>query len=537
MTTTTKKNHKKDHILYVYSNLHKKLKKNITYNDIVDNSNYTKNMIKHYWGSLKLLDEAARTKFDTKFQDENIEKIISPKKIAKLRSSISKYKKFFITTAVTGCRYHNEFYNTIKQWEKTESGKMLILISSDPAHNLDKNNLGRIDKMLTGEDLIIEDTELNSNIFLSTIKLSAKQIDPITGMNRIGQRNGSLIFASPKQRLKPVPIHNNKLPHFLMTTGAITKPDYSSTNFMSNRTAYIAENDHVIGGIIVEIIDEDRFHFRQVQADKQGRFIDNGVRYSPDGNHSNVKAEAIVVEWHSGETDPECKKALEEIAGIVTPKYIVVHDIFNGASINHHEDNNIIYKSKVHKYNLSLENELKFLANDLVFLSSLASAGSVVVKSNHDEWLEQYLKQGKYIKDPLNHGISLKIADKLVNDNEQDPLRWAIENLTNIDKKTKIRWLSRDEDFKISGIQLGAHGDKGANGARGSLLSIENAYGDSITGHAHSPEILRGAWQIGTLSYLELEYNKGPSSWLNSLCVVYPNGARQFINIINGEWC
>ena len=88
----------------------------------------------------------------------------------------------------------------------------------------------------------------------------------------------------------------------------------------------------------------------------------------------------------------------------------------------------------------------------------------------------------------------------------------------------------------MANVELGAHGDKGANGARGSLHAMENAYGNSVSGHSHSPEILRGAWQVGTCSYLKLEYNQGPSSWLHSSCLLYPNGARQLINVIGGQW-
>jgi hypothetical protein len=115
-----------------------------------------------------------------------------------------------------------------------------------------------------------------------------------------------------------------------------------------------------------------------------------------------------------------------------------------------------------------------------------------------------------------------------------DPLKYGVE-MHGL-KTNKVKCLMRDEDFKIARIQLGAHGDLGANGARGSLRAMEAAYGNSVSGHSHSPEILRGAWQCGTSSYLKLSYNRGPSSWMHSSCLVYPNGSRQLINSINGEW-
>ena len=530
-----KKGDKKDKILLSYSNLRKKLSRDLTIKDMIDKTTFTKDMIVNHWGSLGVLDKAAREKYPKKFVDVRIESIITTKELAKLKTDISKYKKIFITTAVTGCIPHMGFYKSIKTWEKENDGKMFILVSSDPAHNLDKGSLGRIDRKLADENIIIEDTALNSNIFLSTVKISAKQIDPITGMARIGQRNGSFIYASPKQRLKPAPVHNNKLPHFLMTTGAITLPDYRSTNFMSNRTAYIADNDHVMGGIIVEIEDDNTFHFRQVQADSSGKFTDLGVTYGMKGT-KKTNIEALIVEWHSGETDPMVKSCWEELCGALKPKYIVMHDIFNGTSINHHAERNIIYKAKIASKRISLESELTQLAKDIDELSTWCTKEIVIPKSNHDEWLIKYLEEGKYIKDPQNHGLSLKLADSVVNHGESDPLKWGIENIIGLDFGTSVRWLTRDEDFKIGGVQLGAHGDKGANGARGSLKAMENAYGDSVTGHAHSPEILRGAWQIGTSTYLKLDYNSGPSSWFNTSAIIYANGARQLINVIDGRW-
>jgi hypothetical protein len=137
-----------------------------------------------------------------------------------------------------------------------------------------------------------------------------------------------------------------------------------------------------------------------------------------------------------------------------------------------------------------------------------------------------------YIKDPHNKKIALELALAMVNG--LDPLKTGVEKYLGADKP--VTWLKRDEDYKIARIELGSHGDLGSNGGTHSLRSMENAYGNSVSGHTHTPEILRGAWQVGTCSLLKLDYNVGPSSWVHSSCVVYPNGGRQLINVINGKW-
>lgn len=528
---------KKKQMLKDYANLRRDMRKDLTLEDFTSNTEYTKDMLKHHYGSMLNIDTEARNEFPKCFLDVYIEEIMTDSNLEKLRNTIKNNSKFVITTAVTGCELDLDMYKSVKNYCNKNNAALLILIASDPASNLDKKSLGRVDKRLTSECIVLEDSDLNSNIFLSTIKLSAKHIDPITGLGRIGQREGSFVYASPKQRLKSSPVSNTKLPHFLMTTGAITVPDYTSANYMSNRTAYIAHHDHVMGGVIVEIGGTDEYHFRQFQCDNKGRFIDLGAEY--DGTKiKKVRPEAFVLgDWHSGSTCPMAKSVWEDVCSELKPKRLIMHDLFDGRSINHHEAQNIDSKAKrAESGHLNLQQELRLVARDLEYLTSLCDE-VVVVKSNHDEFLDRFLQKGDFKNDPYNYKTFLELALHYVNTSE-DPLKYGVEHLAKLDTKcsSKIKWLKRDQDLRIADIQLGAHGDKGANGARGGLQSMEFAYGNSVTGHSHSPEILRGAWQVGTSSHLKLGYNVGPSSWLNSSCLVYPNGQRQLINAINGKY-
>jgi hypothetical protein len=99
-----------------------------------------------------------------------------------------------------------------------------------------------------------------------------------------------------------------------------------------------------------------------------------------------------------------------------------------------------------------------------------------------------------------------------------------------------VRFLKRDEDYKVRGWQLGSHGDRGPNGGKGSIRSKETAEGKSITGHTHTPEILRDTVVVGTSTYLRLPYTVGPSSWMNTNALLYDTGTAQLVNIIDGSW-
>lgn len=457
------------------------------------------------------------------------EELFNPKIFKRLQAQAKRYCRFFVTTAVAGCQVHKRFLKSVDTFCKKNDALLLVLMSADPA----SKNGWSIDPLLQNRHIVFDDLSLNSNIFISTIKLSAKQIDPIKSLERIGQRNGSFIYASPKQRLKCTPTSNTKMPHVLMTTGAVTKPNYMTDRYMSERTAYIAQHDHVLGGVIVEIVDNKFYHFRQVQAERSGSFVDLGTYYQ-GASTGRLDAEAFVIgDYHAGETDPSAEKAWLEVIAAAKPSKVVFHDLFNGKSISHHEVNKKVLRAiRARENQTSLDSEIKAVVEVLNTYSPRAKE-LIVVKSNHDEFLDRYIEEGRYVEDPQNFHTALKLADVMMEG--RDPLRVAVERSGLKDPK-KVKWLSRDEDYKVARIELGAHGDKGANGAKGSVQAMENAYGYSVSGHAHTPEILRGAWQVGTSSFLKLEYNVGPSSWMHTSCLVYPNGARQLINSIQGKW-
>jgi hypothetical protein len=493
----------------------------------------SRDQIRAHFGNMEGLYLAASTKYPEIFDSINSSALFKEANHDRLVSQISKYRKFLITTAVAGCQVHTNAFKTANFFCAKINAKLLILPSEDQGTALG----WQLDKRISKESIVFSDIPLNSNIFISSIKLSAKSIDPSTGLDRIGQKNGTFIYASPKQRLKFTPVSNAKLPHAEMTTGAITMPNYTPLKYMNDRTAYIANHDHVMGAIVVEVDHGGRYHFRQVQFDSKGRMVDLGKMY--DGSKKTVteySAEAFTLgDWHSGETDPTAKAAWKDVVNTVKPKRLFIHDGFNGLSVNHHEKHRQLRRAILSTQGLlNLEKELKTYGRDMNELAGWKHIKEVVVvRSNHDEFIDRWLDEGDWAKDQENYKTALKLATAVMDG--CNTLEYACSQMDLANFK-KIKWLKIDEDFIIGGVQHGAHGHKGPNGSRGSLRGMERAYGSSNTGHAHSPEILRRAWQAGTSSYLNVDYNKGPSSWFHSSILTYPNGMRQNINSVGGEW-
>jgi hypothetical protein len=436
--------------------------------------------------------------------------------------------KYIITSAVPGASVNTKFLASIRTYCK-ENNASLIVIPTAPIVMSDE---GIFDPRIPEECFLASEQKfLNTNFRIFNIPISPQQVDPVTSLQRNGQTYGSFCLGSPKQRLKFVVNSNSDLPRAIMSTGAVTNPD----NYRFNRQGFIARVDHVLGALVVEIKDSKRYSFRQVQASKDGSFVDDKVRYYPDGKTSIERPLAVVFgDWHTKNVDPIVRERSIEIIDHYKPDEIIFHDILDFESQNHHNKGKNIRNAQLGDF-CNVKNELDQVAEELEFFSKKAGKRVFVVRSNHDEALDRWLESGDYVSDNRNFEIGHELALAKLRGN--NPLEWYVKHHKKV-KAKNIIFLDRDEDLKLSDkkIQCGAHGDLGGNGARGSTASTELSYGKSISGHSHTPEIQRGAFVVGTSTKLKLNYNRGPSSWVHAHCVLYKDGSRQLINIINGEW-
>lgn len=487
----------------------------------------TRNAFRHHFHTHKEFKDLAKEAYPDSFKEVIDETRFNEDILNKLQSDINKHKRFVITTAVAGCVVNTKFYDSIKNYCKLKNAMLLILPADNKLQELDKD-------LVSNENIVFGDIKLNNNLSISPIKVAPRQIDPVTGLKRLVHQKGtSLIFASPKQRMMPVCTSNIKIPRVLMATGAITEAKYNNRKHVNRRIDYLGDLDHVIGALVVEIRDKELYHFRQLQF-IDDCFIDLGVEYHPNKTKKTHAEGFVLGDYHSGETDPKADQAWSEVCDMISVKYQVLHDFFNGLSINHHEEENkILLADRVKNGENNLTKELIQAKRDLDKLKK-RSKHIVVTKSNHDEFLDRWVRECKYIEDPVNHLIGHKLAGYMLEG--QDPLKAGVE-LFGYKTDEKTIWLDRDSDFYISGFQCANHGDRGGNGKRNpGIRGLEECYGKVIFGHRHFFEILRGAVGVGTSSLLKLSYNAGASAWVHSSCLVYPNGSFQLINAIEGLW-
>lgn len=363
---------------------------------------------------------------------------------------------------------------------------------------------------------------------LSDVKVPPTATNPMSGLNGLtgGQ---SCIIGHPRVHLEALPALKGNLPKLMLTTGACTLKNYTDS-----KSGKKGEFHHTFGFVIVEIKDKETYYVRQVTADDTtGSFVDYNRKVFFNENSEpeikkvkKVKA-AILGDLHHGKHDQEVMKATKKIFKDLKPEKTFIHDVFDGESISHHEEKNPIiqFHKEVDNRN-SLGKELDKM---LKWLEDWKKYNLVLVRSNHDDFVDRWIINAdwkKHIKNSLEY---MEFATMLLNDREsKGVIPYVVEKRFG----DEILCLGRDESFKIGPWELGYHGDQGSNGSRGSLEQFRKLNTKVVVGHYHTPGRKDGALAVGTSTYLRIGYNKGASGWLNSHVLIHEDMRAQHIHII-----
>lgn len=369
---------------------------------------------------------------------------------------------------------------------------------------------------------------------MSDIKVQPTAVNPMTGMQALSGVN-SCIFGAPKVQMEMIPVLEGNVPKMMLTTGALTIQNYTDS-----KSGKVGEFHHTFGFAIVEIQDEEIFHVRQVTADDTtGNFID--LFYSVENGKvkKNNEIEAIILgDLHYGHHDQVVLDSTLGLMDKLVPNHVVLHDVFDGQSISHHEMKDPILQFGKDK--LGLNDLGKEIDNMMDGLSAFEKFKNVViVRSNHDDFLDRWIKNEDWKRQPThkNSRLYMQFTDLLLEQAEKDPynVKGVIPCLIN-KRFPKFTTLGRSASYKVNGgWELGQHGDVGANGSRGSLLQFRKLNTKIIVGHYHSPGRKDGALAVGTSTRMRVGYNIGPSSWLQSHVIIHKDGRAQHINFIKDK--
>lgn len=385
---------------------------------------------------------------------------------------------------------------------------------------------------------------LNANLVLAAdVRTQPTAPLPLSGFEAL-TAGESCIIGHTKLQLRCVPTPQHKFPKLLATTGACTVPNYTDT-----KTGKLGEFHHVLGATMVEL-DGKLFHMRQINAEKDGSFYDLNEYFTGDGRQITRIAGAgrhilTMGDTHVDSIDPRVEEATFGSGGIIETlgiRTLVWHDLCDGYSVNpHHRGDPFIAFAKrragMHDARAEIERAVEFVNEHTRY-----GMQSYVVDSNHNDFFRRWILASDWRQlDPANMEFYLKTALAMLEGAKHtrhgteypSPFAYWVKQYH---QREAIQCVGPNESLEINGIEYSMHGDRGPNGARGSIKSLRRIGVRSVIGHSHTPGIEEGCYQTGTSTLLRLEYNLGPSSWLNTHVLTYPNGKRTLINIINGEW-
>ncbi len=452
---------------------------------------------------------------------------------------VSEKKTYIITSAVQNVPVHSFCFKTLQNIASFYNAELLIVPIK---YHYEKNSPQTWDSRISPY-VCKKSIRLNDNITLhAQVNINPTAINPTSGMEVFcGTSSG--IFAHTKLELKAVPTPLSKLPKLMMTTGAVTSPVFSETK--TGEKGYAA---HHLGGLIVEIEDDKIFHVRQLTY-KEGVIYDLDQCFDPAGNYIYSGISGLVLgDAHFGFIDPQVFKAIftdaHSLVAQLDPKNIVWHDYLDAYSICHHHKNPFqkVAKKRYGKNNIEKEvmQALKFFE---VIHKFSPDTRHILVESNHNNHLDQWLANSDWKEDPENARFYLKLASLLA-DKAEYVEGYGYTNVgafqslfeDEFARTFDYKFVYDDDTHFIEDILVNYHGHNGANGSRGSALQFGRSGYKYFTGHTHTPTIRDNCWTVGTMRHLNCEYLKGLSSWMNTMGLIYPNGARALVNIVNGKY-
>jgi transposase len=472
----------------------------------------------------------AKLGYSTKSVDD------SPQLIsAKAKELDRKKKRFIITWAQNDTPVHDRFFDNLERYAEEIDAAIHVIAGryKNPTSVFTDKSY---DTWAQRVDLYLDANRHDVHRYLSImsdVKIQPTAVDPMTGLEGMSGVN-SCVFGSPKVQLETIPVLQGNRPKMMVTTGACTMRNYTDS-----KAGKKGEFHHTLGFVIIEIKDDDTFFLRQVTATDSGDFSDLYFRVAKDESTGQSavtrldKIEAIV--WgdlHYGKHDPKILDSTFDLMAKLSPDHVVLHDVFDGYSINHHESKDpfIQYQKEVEGSN-SLKGEIDEM---LKGLEDFQDYNVVVVRSNHDDFVDRWLKDTDWRKTvtPKNSLEYMQYAAAILN---REAPNGVIPYVINR-RFPHIKTLGRNDSYIVKGWELGQHGDVGSNGSRGSLAQFRKLNAKLVVGHYHAPGRKDGALAVGTSTHLRVGYNTGASSWLQSHVIIHTDGKAQHIHFTDGEF-
>ena len=366
-----------------------------------------------------------------------------------------------------------------------------------------------------------QDFHLGSSLVFSSVSLQATVANPLAG-KQIAYKHKSVIYGGSSLEVDSVATPKSELAKLLFSTGSLNAAKYSNSDAGIKATAKHANS----AILFIKVGNYNRDYI--LEWDGTGfSFFDE--YWTPDGLHAEPASyEAIHLgDVHAEGLTPVIIKQRMRLIEKLNPKQIIWNDLHNQGSQSHH--NTMIENLKRFQNGTScVRSEVQ---KSIDVLNKMGKGRkNVIVRSNHHDHLDQWLNRYQPKNDITNAEYFFWLMDKVAKNPGKCPFELAIEEGLKVD----YEFVDGDDAYNVAGIDVGQHGDKGADGAR-SAVGFHKLSRKIQSGHTHKRWIKGLHWTSGVLP-LELGYNKGYGTWSSTDTMITSEGTRTHITFINGKF-
>ncbi len=479
---------------------------------------------------------------------EAVSMVRTPAQLSFARSTddiraLERCENFVVGSAVNNCDVIPGFWQAIGRYCDERQGARLFnpIRYNNPKSPSETERIRETERWAPELEGHMLDDEIRPHPLLSfmTTKAQATVDNPLPLRVNGRTKARSAVIGHPQLCMRTVPTPSEKLPKILYTTGAVTEKRYGESLAGDQ-----ADFHHTAAAVVVEIRG-DRFHLREITWDGE-KFIDYDRAYYADRIEIAPRPEALVMgDIHSpygpAANVQHATFGPGSIYEVLRPRRLFLHDTADSKSVNPHEFGKQLTRAAMWAQGkTNLYEEMRKVKGWLRELPEFEEV--LVVRSNHDFFLDRWLEAGERNVEPENKEMYHRLcAEMLAHHRRTGRFPIALEVALNwVDPDLRLpeelRFLQFDDPYQILDVLLAMHGHLGPDGARGSIKNLARIGARSMVGHSHSPGIWQGVYMVGLSAEYRQGYNVGPSSWLQTHALLHANGYRQMIHIIKKYW-
>lgn len=462
-------------------------------------------------------------------------------------------KRFVFTCAQNNTHVHDGFLRSLMQFCNHRNAELIVApvtYNIQGFQNLEKSREGLWFDPAIKQYLLPKSMQVGPGgkldgddlVWCGDLDVLPTAVRPLSGLWNY-TRHASGIVPHTKLAMESVPVLPGQARKFMYTTGAVTQ-----RNYIQRKAGQKAEFHHVYGALYVEFDDEGDWFARQLNADKDGMFFDLDEHFSPDAVHTGESVAGIVFgDVHCPRVDIDALAGAYSMAEVLKPEAVVLHDLIDWNARSWFNRSNAVHRLRTYMTHVTGEFDM---AREVLGMLAERAGRVFVAPSNHHGHMVKWLNDVDWRDDPANAEFILRMQlalvqlatnQKYMNEAEIER-RLFLQGLGYHDNiPTGVRVLRMDDSLRFGGlndpgVEVGMHGHAGPNGRRGSSAAFTHIGVKCSIGHTHTAGIRDGVYSAGVLCNLDMEYNKGPSSWSHSQIVHYPNGKRAIITQRGRKW-